>query len=385
VKILFVGNDASRTGAPIVLLCFLQWLKENTDVDFEVLLRIGRGPLLPDYQSLAPVTFYDRLDYNPTILERLLRRLGFRQMGKLDCLSEVEQVYRNRNIDLIYSNTITNGGIIGDLALLRLPVICHVHELEWGIGRYGRRNLSLVKQHAGRIVAVSDAVRRNLIDSHGFSPDRVKVIHPMLPVRPPPRFEKVAAVKASLGLKESDFAVGGSGSHAWRKGRDIFTNLAREVRSLKPGGNIHFVWVGGASEDNAADKGLPDGGETTAGPRLHFVPEVENPLDYFAAFDAFAMVSREDPYPVANLECASLGKPILCFAGSGGSQEFVGEDAGFVVPYPDVRAMADIVLLLAQDDGLRARLGKRAAEKAREHNVSVIAPRLLNIIRHSAL
>ena len=63
------------------------------------------------------------------------------------------------------------------------------------------------------------------------------------------------------------------------------------------------------------------------------------------------------------LEAAALGKPVLCFADSGGMPEFVEDDAGFVVPYLDLAAMAERIAALAVDTTLRARLGKRAAEK----------------------
>jgi hypothetical protein len=52
-RLLFVGHDASRTGAPILLLHLLGWLKANSDVSFRILLGDG-GPLEGDYRALAP-------------------------------------------------------------------------------------------------------------------------------------------------------------------------------------------------------------------------------------------------------------------------------------------------------------------------------------------
>jgi len=381
VKILFIGNNASRTGAPIGLLCFLRWLKENTDVEFEILLRVGRGPLLQDYEALAPVVCYDRIDNDPNLTQRIARRLGLRKLGGRSCLSAIEQRFQNSGLDVIHANTITHGAILADLARLRLPVVCYVHELEWGIERYGCRNVSQVRRHTKGFVAASQAVKQNLVDRHRIPSDKVDVIHEMLPPRDPPLPGAVAAVKAELGLRESDFVVGGCGFHAWRKGRDLFVDLARTVHSRHPNRDIRFVWVGGEAGDEVEVERLPMGGEDKLKPILRFVPEVDNPLDYFATFDVFAMVSREDPYPIVNLECASLAKPILCFEQSGGSPEFVGDDAGFVIPHLDVRAMAEKVLLLAEDRKLLDQFGSRAADKAREHDVSKIAPRLFDVIR----
>ena len=38
MKILFISHDAGRTGAPLLLLNMLKWLKGNRDLSFEVLL-----------------------------------------------------------------------------------------------------------------------------------------------------------------------------------------------------------------------------------------------------------------------------------------------------------------------------------------------------------
>jgi glycosyltransferase involved in cell wall biosynthesis len=114
---------------------------------------------------------------------------------------------------------------------------------------------------------------------------------------------------------------------------------------------------------------------------VHVVPHVDQALPYFALCDVFAMVSREDPYPLVCLEAASLGKPILCFDGAGGEKEFVEEDCGFVVPYIDVEAMAAKAEILLASPDLRRRLGEAAKRKVRErHDLSVAAPKMLAVI-----
>ena len=49
-RILFVTRDASRTGAPFLLLYLLRWLRENTKLDFHVV--VGRtGPLDSEFAN----------------------------------------------------------------------------------------------------------------------------------------------------------------------------------------------------------------------------------------------------------------------------------------------------------------------------------------------
>ena len=74
--ILFVGHEASRTGAPIALLRFMRWFKENIGWPFSCLLLDG-GPLVSDFESLCPtnVLSIDRL-IRPSYRDRILRRAG---------------------------------------------------------------------------------------------------------------------------------------------------------------------------------------------------------------------------------------------------------------------------------------------------------------------
>jgi glycosyltransferase involved in cell wall biosynthesis len=62
--------------------------------------------------------------------------------------------------------------------------------------------------------------------------------------------------------------------------------------------------------------------------------------------------------------------------------EFVGSTCGKVVPYLDVRAMANAVSSLLKSPSKARRLGQRAREKVRsEFDVSVKGPDIYEILR----
>jgi len=136
--------------------------------------------------------------------------------------------------------------------------------------------------------------------------------------------------------------------------------------------------MGGEAEGKEAEAFQHDIQRSGLAGRVHHVPECDNPVRIFSTCDAFALVSREEPFGIVNLEAACFECPVLCFADAGGAPEFVEEDAGFVVPYLDVEAMAEKLLVLSQDEALLVQMGKRAAEKVRErHDVNVVAPGIL--------
>jgi hypothetical protein len=51
-KILFIGHSASRTGAPVILLDLLQWLRRNTADEFDLYVT-ETGPLLANFRAIA--------------------------------------------------------------------------------------------------------------------------------------------------------------------------------------------------------------------------------------------------------------------------------------------------------------------------------------------
>jgi glycosyltransferase involved in cell wall biosynthesis len=55
-----------------------------------------------------------------------------------------------------------------------------------------------------------------------------------------------------------------------------------------------------------------------------------------------------------------------------------------VAPYLDVKAMAECVLRLSQDNELRQRLGQNAGQKVRQrHDINIVAPQILQVIQRT--
>jgi glycosyltransferase involved in cell wall biosynthesis len=246
----------------------------------------------------------------------------------------------------------------------------------------GSNNLNQVKKYTHHYIAVSEAVKRNLVCNHGIPDTMIDVVHGFIPSETfTYRTDKEKKLRKSLNIPDDSFIVGSSGYETWRKGKDLFVQLALNTVSKYKDRDVHFVWIGGQSDGNDFYRIKHDVQLANLSDKVHFVAHVANPLDYFQEFDVFAMLSREDPFPLVNLELAALGKPIVCFDNAGGTPEFVGNDAGYVVPYLDISAMADRIITLAGDVNLRERLGANGLHKVREHHdIQVGAPKIVKII-----
>jgi glycosyltransferase involved in cell wall biosynthesis len=381
--VLFISHLASRTGAPLVLLQFLSWLRTHAGWRWEVLLREG-GELEPSFKELAPCSVYAKpLSGRQGLAGRALAHLGLRLgLNRLRLLL-TRGSWREKNIRLVYSNTVVNGDLLEALSFLKCPVITHVHELERTIHYYGRACFQKVQQCSTHYIAASRSVRENLIRAHKIPGDKIDVVPSF--IRAGMADTQCAAtirreVRQRLGVAEDALLICACGGLTWLKGADLFFSLARAVRKRLPERRTCFLWIG-AHPDGALYRRLAREASAWGNGALQFTGPVADPTEYFTASDLFALVSREESLSLVMLEAASVGKPIVCFSGAGGAPEFVSDDCGFVVSYQDTDAMADAVVFLARDDSLRERLGRTAMRKVREcHEVGVAAPRLSSVI-----
>jgi len=385
-KILFIGHEATRTGAPYVLLHLLRWLKANTSIECRLLLRNG-GELESEFAKVSQVLVLNpEGGFGGNIIKKRLGYYGIWYSNGNKYSSRLKRELLGGGVDLIYSNTVTNVQVVASLAEARLPVITHVHELENIIRQtLDSEMINLMKRSTSHYIAVSDSVRRNLIESHSITKDRIDLIYEFIQVQTVDSAQKVIVKRQickELGISSESFIVGGAGSFEWRKGNDLFVQLAFLMRRHQVDRPVYFVWLGGNTDGAIYGQLCHDVRLLGLEDSVRFLGIRDDALKYISAFDVFAMVSREDPFPLVCLEAASMEVPIVCFDKGGGACEFVEDDSGFVVPYLDLITMADKVSALLDSEDLRLRLGQQAAQKARRlHDVGIAAPKILEIIQ----
>jgi glycosyltransferase involved in cell wall biosynthesis len=380
-SILFISHEASRTGAPFVLLHLQRWIKANTGFKLTTLLRRG-GPLLSEFAKLGEtIVLESSHPGRPRWIRGIARRYRLDRMR----LWLSFRALRNRPFKLVYSNTVTNGDLLTEVTQPSTPVITHVHELAYWFERSGWENWEAVQRSTTHFVAASEAVSGNLVKRYQIPASQISVVHEFIPAKEYRMQIDMAQrhkIRCELGIPSNAFVVGGSGMETWRKGKDLFVQLAAQICRRHLARPFHFVWVGWTGNEDDQRRLSHDIKAAGLTNLVSWTGEVSNPLDYFSSFDAFALVSREDPFPLVCLEAALLGIPVLCFAKAGGIPEFLETDSGFVVDYLDVGAMADKLQLLADDEALRRRLGSCGADKVRARfSVEGAAPRLLDIMK----
>jgi glycosyltransferase involved in cell wall biosynthesis len=287
---------------------------------------------------------------------------------------------------VIYSNTLTNGALLATLAPGGAPVVSHAHELEYWITRLGPENLRLTLQHTRHFIAAAEAVARNLHATHGVEPARLTVIHEHIARLPAPRTSALRArERQRLGLAPDAFVIGSCGAEYWRKGRDLVPQLLRAVQRRLPERTVRFLWIGTPGRPEEERSLQHDLRMTGTAAAYVATGEIADPFPSYTAMDAFALLSRDDPFPLACLEAAAAGAPVLCFDDAGGMPEFTARGAGLSVPYLDLEAMAEGLAELARNPAHAAALAAQGREEVTSrHLPEHTGPRILEILRRAS-
>jgi len=383
-RVLVVSHDAGRQGAPMVMLEMLRWFQANTEIESEVVLHMG-GPLRPLLDEVARTTVLNPYLGSSRTTARIARRLASPVFLDRVLALRLRRRLQRRNFDVIWANSVASWRALDALALRDVPRVLHVHELEYTIRQIGPPPGRLASM-ADHFIAASNAVRENVVQGHGVPTDRVTVAYSSVPnisVEIPDSSSRKEG-RAGWGIGPDDFVIVGCGAGGYLKGIDLLPALLRVLCRERDVPTMHLIWVGHVAED-IQELLLMDLEKHGVENALHFAGEVDDPRSLFCLGDVFVLPSREEALGLVCLEAAQCGLPTMCFADAGGAPEFVGDDAGCIVPYLDVEALADAIAGLCQNPELRSRLGRCAREKvAARFTIDSQAPRLAEVLKNVA-
>jgi glycosyltransferase involved in cell wall biosynthesis len=252
----------------------------------------------------------------------------------------------------------------------------------------GPEGMEVLKSVAQRYVASTTPVKKNLVKNHGIEPSQIEllpnfIVIDELLVQSAEQYR--ARMRQQLGIPQDAIVIGGCGGTDERKGIDLFVEMARSVRDRMSDGVVHFVWVGQVFDDTFTHSVIERVREWKLEKVFHFTGAHPKPPELFCGFDVFVLSSREEPMGLVALEAASVGKPIVCFAGAGGMADFVADECGIVVEPVAGEPLARAVLQMASDPGMMSSFGSRAYCKVRAtHDIELVAPRFAKLIQEMA-
>jgi glycosyltransferase involved in cell wall biosynthesis len=342
-KVLLVGHDAFPGGAQQLLLSIGRTLKRSFGVEIEYLLLDG-GALEKEYRRIAPVTVAAG-DAALAARAAALAGRGFAQA---------------------IVNTTAAGRAVPVLGAAGIAAVQLVHELprlirEKHLAESARAGLT----QARSVVFPSPFVRDQVLEELGLAVAEKHVLRPQGVYRDlSAPADARARIRAELGLAEEDRLVLGMGYADLRKGFDLFLQLWR-LMQWRGRRRTAFCWLGAMDPQMQAWLAEEIAAAKATG-LFHMPGHRDDVGSFLRAADAFALTSREDPFPSVVLEAMAAGLPAFAFDRAGGIPDLLrAQEPGCVVPYGDVTAMAEAMGALLRP-GAEPEQRRREAEARRK-------------------
>jgi len=307
-RVIFVSHEATRTGAPKIILNIVRQFAAKCDIQSETILHSG-GFLATDFERLGPVDCMNLPCKSDEELGKRVTRFVQREKNNLPVLA--------------ICNSMESRFVALELAKAGIPALSLVHELP---SSYTHDDYNTVFEASQKVIFPAHAVRE-ATEEFTDVPYGKGVVLPQGLLDPTfgtgiSRDDAKVRIRKELGLAENAFVVLGCGTLDLRKGIDHYVNIARNTvaqnQSDRP---IHFIWVGEGPRwthspyhyvqldlQNSPAKGY-----------VHFIGERENVEPYFMGADTFLLTSRVDPFPCVIHEAMATSLPVIAFADSGGA------------------------------------------------------------------
>ena len=367
-NILFISHDTSRSGAPTVLLNYIKWMKKKhpqADIGF---VALNRGDLIKEF--LEVVDYHIELPVH-SVLQKLRNKLRLGDIkSKKDFSSKFYKKLSKYNFDVIYANSVQSISVgIAIKEKLGVKLIAHIHELPTVINIL-QPDFIEKKDDIDLFLSPSKLVSQKLTEEFSVDSTKISTVYEFI--------EKEKHTQTSE-RKTDVFKIGAAGTFHWRKGNDVFLQVARHLLNHYPELKVEFLWVGALPEQERiiVEQDIIKLGLTEV---VRFTGLVEKPTEYFKDLDLFVLTSREDPFPLVCIEVGVCGIPIICFEDATGTEEVVRKTGNFVVPYLNIEQMAEKIHFYYNNPEIAKIHGKNNKKEFSEFTSEKICPLIFEAI-----
>jgi len=207
-----------------------------------------------------------------------------------------------------------------------------------------------------RIIAVSEAVKRNVADN-GMPESKISVIYGGISPVKEISSEDKSRVRQKWGIAEEDIVVGIVARLTEVKGHKHFIDAAEIISRDNDGVKFLIAGIGPKEQELkelVCERGLTD--------RVVFTGFIENIYEIFNIIDINVISSLSEALCLSLIEGMCIGKPSVG-TNTGGIPEVVKDGYnGYLVPVGDSSKLADAILKLVHDPELRKTMGDKGRE-----------------------
>lgn len=287
----------------------------------------------------------------------------------LDELRRIAALCRDRDINIIHTHMTRahNFGVcLRRFAHIPCVATAHTHLMQphWMFNDY--------------VIAVSDATKRFQQSRNRVRWERIETVHGFMDF---PRFADVGEearclTRYNLGIEGDTPLLAIIGDIIPRKGLLHLIRALPQIIQAVP--NVRLAIVGEPKRGTEYyEKARAEAQKLGVNEVILWLGQRNDVPQLMAAMDVYILASLDEMFPVAVLEAMAAGKAIVATR-VGGVPECVADgQTGLLAPSENPKALADAIIKLLANPGLRSEMGTRAQEAARqEFSVESQTPRL---------
>lgn len=298
-------------------------------------------------------------------------------------IQHLQGIMRGERVDILHTqNFITHTFGCLPAKLAGVPVVVNtVHSMELWKKWFHLTIDRLTYEVSDKIIAVSEAVKRYLIEKERLDPEKIVVIYNGIAPEPFKRGVDIEEKRMGLRLDRGSLVIGMVARLVPRKGAQILLEAVPTILAQEP--SVHFLFVGdGPLKEQLMHRAM----RLSISDRVSFlgtrsdVPELLQIMHLFV----FPSLEREG-FGLALVEAMAAGKPVVATR-LGSIPEVVEEGAtGLLVPPGDSDALADAILAILHDRERAKEMGKRGRGRALARFDVATTARKLEGIYHALL
>lgn len=236
------------------------------------------------------------------------------------------------------------------------------------------RIVRLTYPKAQKIIAISQGVKKDLIDRHFISPNKCSVIYNSIEMESIAELSKEQINHPWFADEVPIITTAGRLTRA-KNYPLLIEAFAKAQRSI----NIRLLILGEGEDRNSLEElvhklGIQD--------KVVFLGFQKNPFKYIAKSDIFVLSSSWEGFGNVIIEAMACGVPVISTSCPSGPNEIITNGVnGLLVSVNDTEAMADAILKLFKDELLRKRLADAGKKRAEDFRVEKMVARYEKVFK----
>lgn len=362
-RVILISHEITKTGASILCLKISEALKKMGY--HTILISMIKGEVTQEYIN-GTDELYMINSQGKQINPSDEKKCKLENYGIYNDLGPILRILGRKKLVGAIVNTVICGNTVRLLEVHNIKTVCLIHEMIASCQILNAENyVKEIAEYANYTIFPAECVKNDFETMCEIKNTNIRIIpqgyyKEVLEYTRNSEFKKNLIEK--LNIPEDSKIFVGAGSINFGKGVDLLPLIAKKLETHK---NYHFIWMGTSNEKNYSiwlnnqieKMGLSE--------KIHFIGFIDSNEEYIKILcgcDLFLLVSREDSMPSVLMEAMAVKLPILAFKKSGGAQDLLCDDRGYLVDYMDIDNYCEMIINIEMNDSEAEIKTKKAYE-----------------------